>query len=189
MQKLLRMKKQILINIILISLIGCTNSRQKDAIESNVDQTVNNEVQSVENITPIVDDQKVTSTSDTLNIEAIDYRCNTFIILEVEEAIDNLTSQHIEKLLLTFDSSCSNHAEFGEYSNEVLFMVIDKDPELFLVEFQNLIERIDTATIFHEFASPIHDGIDVRNILNKIENTKINNSSKERIKEILKGII
>ena len=114
------------------------------------------------------------------------YVCKSRILLTVRQNIDNLNSSHIDSLLLTMDSSCKNNVEFGQFSNELLFMVLQNETELFLTQFDKLINEIDTSFIFFQLRHPLHDQIDVTDILERIEKVPIENSTKAKFIEIMK---
>lgn len=108
-------------------------------------------------------------------------KCNIDYLLEVRENIDNLDKELISKLLITIDKRCHNNVEFGQFSNELLFMVLEKSPDLFIKTFNELLNDIDTAYIFFDLQNPIHDLIDLKGILTGIKDLKVENESKKLI--------
>jgi len=71
----------------------------------------------------------------------------------------------LSEFLCTFDNSCKNNAEYSEYSNETLFAVLEKAPNLF---FQVMATgQIDNKIILKEIENPISDLINLQNIYNE----------------------
>ena len=108
-------------------------------------------------------------------------KCNFNYLIEVRANIDNLSNELISKLLYTIDDDCQNNVEFGEFSNGLLFMVLEKSPELFIQTFENSIAFIDTSYLFFDLRNPISDLIDIKGIIDNINSLEIENQSKKMI--------
>ena len=52
--------------------------------------------------------------------------CDIEKVKIVNDHLDSLTFQIVKDFLCTFDKSCINNAEYSEWSNETLFLVIEK---------------------------------------------------------------
>lgn len=57
-------------------------------------------------------------------------KCNTEKLLDFSENIENLNYEIVKSFICTFDSTCSTNIEFSEWSNELLFKLIEKDINL-----------------------------------------------------------
>ena len=99
----------------------------------------------------------------------LDQKCNGAYVLTIKMNEDNLDTSMISNLLRTIDESCRNNAEFSEFSNEMLFKVIEKRLDLFCESYQRLANEIDTAYILFNLRNPIHDGIPLKSILIKMD--------------------
>ena len=64
-------------------------------------------------------------------------KCDLTIVLETSNKINNLSEDLILRFLQTFGKECKNNVEFSEFSNEVLFKVIQGYPELFYKIIKN----------------------------------------------------
>ncbi len=108
-------------------------------------------------------------------------KCNTKIILEAYENIDNISEDLMLRFLTTFGKECKNNVEFGEFSNETLFKVIQNEAELFCKVIEANKEKLDTDIIISELESPLHDLIDLELTINEIADTKTNYSLKSKM--------
>jgi hypothetical protein len=158
---------------IFIFLFSCSDIRK-----SNIESTVKND--SV--ISEDEDYSVYNKTVDTL----ISKKCDFNTLLDIRKNLENLNKSQIRDLLFAIDTSCVNDVEFGEFSNELLFM--EKEPELFISEFQENVSKIDTGYILLELSRPINDGIAIKQLLEKVENANIDNATKHRIIKILKKV-
>ena len=102
-----------------------------------------------------------------------DNECKSCDIDKVEivnDHLDSLTFQIVRDFLCTFDKTCINNVEYSEWSNETLFLVLDKDPLLF---FQVVATgQVDEGLLLSEIENPIND-IDIQVIYDKIKETTV----------------
>lgn len=90
-------------------------------------------------------------------------KCDIEKVKTINENLDNLTFEMIDEFLCTFDKSCEINVEFSEWSNEILFKVLNKSTELYfkvltkakienseilLKEIENPIAEIDYQKIY-----------------------------------------
>lgn len=107
-------------------------------------------------------------------------KCDTEQLLSIHENIDSLDSSQIVSFLCTFDKSCENNIEFSEWSNELLFRVIDKYTQLYfdILTSENISNQ---EIIFSEFASPLLEE-DFQTLYNKIK--KVNSPTKWKTRHL-----
>jgi hypothetical protein len=74
--------------------------------------------------------------------------------------------------LKTFGNECKGNVEYTEFSNEVLFKVINKKTEIFIDVFNKNIESLETEVILKELESPLLDQADLNQIISKIQAIK-----------------
>ncbi len=100
-------------------------------------------------------------------------KCNTEIVLRTLNKIDSLSESDIRLFLKVFSPKCRNNVEFSEFSNELLFKVLEKHPDSFISVICNskLDDNIDFNTIYEELKSPLHDLIPIERIKSAIEST------------------
>ena len=87
---------------------------------------------------------------------------------------------------MTFGQECQNNAEYSEWSNELLFSLLDKQTELTLKTIEKGEKKIEIKEILEELSSPINDGFDIKKIITQADKVKINRRLKDEILERLK---
>ena len=68
---------------------------------------------------------------------------------------------------------------FGEYSNEVLFLVLDKQTELTLQTIEKQKHQLELNEILSALSSPINDGIDVKSLIPRVDQVKFDRRLKK----------
>ena len=177
------MTRVVLILALIFFFGSCNNSKNiNEKTEMSDSENVLVELlDSVENSVP-TENNRTSEIENVIN-ELPDNKCNLNILLTVRENLENLNSSLVDSLFYTIDKACENNVEFGEFSNELLFMVLEKEPELFVTELDKLINEIDTSYIFFDLRNPLHDLIDLKLIKSKLESVKIENEAKRKIVE------
>lgn len=87
----------------------------------------------------------------------------------------------IASFLITFGAECRNNIEFSEWSNELLFAVLDRQTELALKTMEKEQNNIDLGSILNDLGEPMHDHIKLDNLITKVEKIRINRRLKNRI--------
>ena len=114
-------------------------------------------------------------------IEMNDSRhCDIEVIKEIRRKLDKVDSAMIYKFLKSFQESCKNDAEFSPAANWNLFYFLQEhtDLTLQLIEETQADAEVDTEWIIRQFKSPIHDGIDIKTIYDKVKNRNQTETSK-----------
>tara|TARA_Y100001949_G_C15937240_1_gene308486 strand:- start:160 stop:1122 length:963 start_codon:yes stop_codon:yes gene_type:complete len=115
-------------------------------------------------------------------------KCNFESLHSLNQNLDSLSSDIVLDFLSTFSVICEANVEFGEWSNELLFKVLNKSPELTLRVLSENLNELDTTSIYRELESPLHDLIPVDSIRSKIETLKINEHVKTSVLQRLDGL-
>jgi len=63
-------------------------------------------------------------------------KCDTDKLIELSENLDNLNYETVKNFICTFDLTCKNNIEFSEWSNELLFKLIEHDVNLLYPFYQ-----------------------------------------------------
>jgi hypothetical protein len=127
----------------------------------------------------------LTLTTLTLSGQTVK-KCDTAVLLMTSEKVGKLKQNEIRDFLLTFGKECRNNAEFSEWSNELLFSVLDKQTELTLATIEKEEKQIEIDEILTDLGSPINDMIDVKKLIPKVEKVKFNGRLKKNMIEKLK---
>ena len=115
-------------------------------------------------------------------------KCQSAPLLTLDKNLDSLTSEMILDFLSVFSVTCEANVEFGQWSNELLFKILDRNPELTLMVLSDHIDQLDTTSIYKELQSPLYDLIPVDSITSKIEALTINEQIKSSVLLRLEGL-
>ena len=107
------------------------------------------------------------------------------MLRSTSEKVGRLSQKEITDFLLTFGEECRNNAEYSEWSNELLFSILDKQTELIIKTIEKEEKRIEINEILDDLSSPILDP-NTKDIISKIEKIKIQKELKDKIIERLK---
>ncbi len=118
-------------------------------------------------------------------IDTTKIHCNINILKNISEKLDNLTEKDLNLFLMTFDKKCKNNIEYEEFSNELLFQILDKYP-FQTIKILNRNNKISLPVILNELKEPVNDGIDLNKIIKQLKNNP--NRLSLKILRILKNI-
>ena len=111
-------------------------------------------------------------------------------LMEVSKIQTSKSKEVIFRFLLCFDTKYSNAAELVQYSDEVLFKLLKDYPNLILEIMSKNKTQIPWKNICDQIAHPINDGINLNDILKKIEPISgYDNVKKDVIDALKKAII
>ncbi len=111
-------------------------------------------------------------------------RCDILKVKILNDSIENLSQNIVNDFLMTFDQECKNNAEYSEWSNETLFLLLSRKPDLFLQVIQNS-KGIDRKCIISEIENPIND-IDLNKIYTELKRVNMPSEFKESVCQALK---
>lgn len=93
-------------------------------------------------------------------------KCDIEKLKTVSEHLDGLTFKIVSDFVCTFDTTCKNNVEYSEWSNELLFKVLDKSPTLL---FEVIAAgQVNKDIILNEIKSPLLD-IQLQNLYDKVK--------------------
>jgi hypothetical protein len=113
-------------------------------------------------------------------------KCDVTTVSYTSKKVGQLTKDDIRTFLLTLGAECESNIEFGEFSNEVLFLVLDKHTELTLKTIESEKRQIELDEILSILSSPVNDGIDVKRLIPKVENVKFDRRLKKQVLDSLR---
>jgi hypothetical protein len=108
-------------------------------------------------------------------------RCDIAVLGQIDRNIENLKEKEIKDFLLTFDTSCNNNVEYSEFSNELLFKILDKHTLTILTVLESKEKNLKTDKILYELSSPINDSFNIDELISKVEKVKINEELKGQV--------
>jgi hypothetical protein len=114
-------------------------------------------------------------------------RCDILVIKYTEAHLDKLLYTDLYKFLYTFSKDCSKNVEYSEYSNEMLFKVLEKYPEQ-LISCMSKEKSLNLDYILSELSTPILD-INGKVIYERVQNALGDKLIKEKVLEALKKAI
>ena len=94
------------------------------------------------------------------------------------------SSDNIREFICIFDKSCINNAEFFEYYNESLFIVLEQNPFRF-IETLSLFDKNKISQIVGILEAPINDSIDVSKIIDLVNIQKFNTHNQKKTKQMI----
>jgi len=116
-------------------------------------------------------------------------RCDIPTVLETEENLEILGGTRMFLFLYTFSEDCADNVEFQEYSNELLFKVLQKYPDLFLKTLSEDPKFYELADILRQLENPIHDQVNLEETLESISNSEGDAWLKKQIGDALLNAI
>ncbi len=111
-------------------------------------------------------------------------KCNITIVRKTDDRIDELSPSEIKMFLYSFSKECSKNIEYTEYSNEVLFKVIELYPSQ-VMDCIKLNSDIEFEYILSELSSPLLD-INGKKLITKVQQAEGESAIKSKIIESLK---
>lgn len=151
--------------IIAIIIISCNNKPKRDNI-INVEEKIS--IQRIDTSKKINKKDELKSNKKTKKpLDIQNLKCNIGVLAEIYATQNELDDKMIEYFLLTFDETCSLNIEYSEFSNELLFLVLNKSPQT-IIELLSKNKKIKKSIILNTLRSPISDAIDIDELINKI---------------------
>jgi len=97
-------------------------------------------------------------------------KCKIEKVSDANAHLDSLTFQIVFDFLCTLDSTCKINVEFTEWSNEILFKILYKNPDLFFKAI--LTGQLNNKAILKVIRSPLLD-YNIQVIYDKVKSLKI----------------
>lgn len=113
-------------------------------------------------------------------------KCDVTTVLFTCNKAGQLTEDDTRDFLLTFGKECESNVEFGEFSNEVLFLVLHKQTELTLKTIEKEKRQIELNEVLSVLSSPVSDRIDVKALIPKVEKVKFDQRLKKQVLDSLR---
>lgn len=121
----------------------------------------------------------------TLSALAQGKKCDDSVLSQINTNMNKLTSSEIRMFLAVFDVSCKNNVEFSEFSNELLFGVLDKHTKKVLLILEKQYPEIQLKALLNVLEYPLVDTIDLNDLIQKVEKVKVSEQLKTQITNAL----
>jgi len=112
--------------------------------------------------------------------------CDIIEVVNTEKNIAIVKEDQIERFLCVIKTECQNNVEFTEYSNEVLFMLIDKRTDLFFKVFSKA-ASIEKKYILFQIRNPLLD-YNMDELILKVEKNNGDSIVKKQIISALRNL-
>ncbi len=96
-------------------------------------------------------------------------KCNTEKLIDLSENINDLNLRIVKEFICTFDTVCNTNIEFSEWSNELLFKLVEKDINLMNKVLHDLGYNY-VKLICRELETPIVE-VDYKRIYDLVKNS------------------
>lgn len=107
-------------------------------------------------------------------------KCDIDVITFINERVDSLDEAAVLKFLSVFDVTCNTNVEFSEYSNEVLFALLGKRPDLVIIVLDKY-SYLSKNYILKVLQQPVNDEISIEKVRNEVAKVKTKSKIKEEI--------
>jgi hypothetical protein len=114
-----------------------------------------------------------------------DQKCSVTVLRKTFDRMDRLKERDIRSFLMTFDPGCDKLVDFSEWSNEILFDVLNEYPKEVLEVLEKDQKRINVDEILTELSAPVTDKVNIHELINKIDQIKGFKEMKNKVIEYL----
>ncbi|WP_281988582.1 hypothetical protein [Aquimarina aggregata] len=124
-----------------------------------------------------------TETKETLLVDN-NKKCDMEKVTVLKQQLPSASKESILSFLSTISVDCKNNAEFGQFSNEVLFEVLKAKPieVLMIVEKEN----VEKDEVYKMLENPINDAINLNKLIDSINKLELQSVEKSKFLEALK---
>ena len=113
-------------------------------------------------------------------------KCNLERVKAVTIESKNLSTEIVGEFLCTLDTICADNVEFSQWSNEVLFLVIENSPELFFNSLQYY--NVNQEAILKGITNPLIE-LDLQLVFSKVKGTSFPKDQKKFKSQILATLL
>ncbi len=183
--------------ILIISITSClqptrNNEKSNNIVEILSMDTIQIEIKGVGSsnkfsaIGKKTDPNSLISNFDSTMLIVDCEKCRGEYVKELKMNLKNESTVDTTKVIMflcTIDDKCKSHAEFSQFSNAVLFLLLEKEPELTIDLLSRYKFQLDY--ILYMISQPINDGID----LNKVADGLMNVNKKIELRDSILNAI
>jgi len=112
-------------------------------------------------------------------------KCDTTPLRIISDHMANPFENEVRDFLYTFAQECSSNVEYSEWSNELLFQLLDRHTELMIRTLEREETRLEIDAIITDLEYQIAGRVDLKQLVPKIQKIDFRRSLKERIQAAL----
>jgi len=105
------------------------------------------------------------------------------VITEVESVADSLDVNLVKKFLCTFDKTCKSNKEYSKRSNDMLFQLLLKNPNLFLMSVT--LSKFEEEAIKESILNPLVT-VDFQKVYDSVKEASFKSSKQLVYLEVIK---
>jgi hypothetical protein len=164
------------IQLLVIFLIACGTTPN----EERAQRTENLQIDSVKLESMLAEQPPQVEIEETVERTIpTQQHCSSEVCLYVTLNFDKLTRDDLSLFLQSFHPSCISNAEFTEWSNELLFRILNAYPETIIELLES--EELERKNIISTLESPINDAIPVQPLIDKIKRLQISTTTSKDV--------
>ncbi|HWA35055.1 MAG TPA: hypothetical protein VG737_13030 [Cyclobacteriaceae bacterium] len=115
-------------------------------------------------------------------------KCDTNLLLSTSKRVGKLTHKEISDFLMTFGEECRTNVEFSEWSNEVLFSILDQQTDAILRVIDKGEKWLAIEVILESFSAPVNETVRISDLIQKVNATTISSKTKNQVIDRLKMV-
>jgi hypothetical protein len=109
------------------------------------------------------------------------------VLIPISKNLGTVRQSGIKKFLMTFGEVCKTNVEYSQWSNELLFDLLDKQTELTLRTIEKEEQKIEKLAIIKVLQSPLLDRVNIKKLKERIEKITIKPTLKNEIIKALES--
>lgn len=108
-------------------------------------------------------------------------KCDVKILRQVSEKMGTLTQPEITTFLSTFGKECKSNAEYSNWSNDLLLVLLDVQTEVTLKTIEESQSQFELDVILDNLDQPVTDRVNVKTLAPKVQKVSMDEGLKKRI--------
>lgn len=100
-------------------------------------------------------------------------KCDMNVLRQVDKWMGTLSPVDVREFFLTFGYECRSNPEYSEWSNELLFKMLQSQTELTIRVLEKHKEQFALHEILYALSYPVGEGLDINSIIVRVEKLKV----------------
>lgn len=129
--------------------------------------------------------QEIKHNQEKRNVVLDTCNCNWNCWPDLGKSMYHFDKTQMFFFLFSIKDECKNNIEFSEVGNETLFYSLQANPEEFISVLENYHLIMDTSYILFNLENPVHDGINLNEIILKVKSVEGHDKTKLSVHQAL----